>query len=81
MPAGDDLTALLLVAMTGCVDSSDTGQRGADWIPVTGVTDERSPSRAIVVIAVRMLQGRMTIEPAGSVGTRVHVDFSVKTST
>jgi hypothetical protein len=60
---------------------TDTGHRGPDWIPDAGVTDERSLSRAIVVMAVRMLQGRVRIERAGSSGTRVHVDFPVETST
>jgi hypothetical protein len=60
---------------------TDTGQRGADWITDSGVNDERSLSRAIVVMAVRMLQGRIRIERAGSSGTRVHVDFPVATST
>jgi len=60
---------------------TDSGARGPDWIPDTGVADERSMSRAIVAMAVRMLRGRVRIEPAGSSGTRVHVDFPVETAT
>jgi len=60
---------------------TDTGARGPDWIPDTGVADERSLSRAIVAMSVRMLRGRVRIEPAGRSGTRVHVDFPVEAAT